>query len=210
MVDRLYSSKSSADKGTLFQLKELVNRTSFGKVPKNNMKASESVFEVVVFAHVIAASNEFKTETTDVHELAHKIVSNFVKLTVPPLNESTTSSTEEDSECDNEESSFTEDADCDSEESSNEEGPGTDHVFTYAADLLTVSLLWYGFRDAIREGDGNRILQYWKFLLAIFRKEKHYNYAKEGLNLLAQTALILKAITPLRDNRVWPRETKVS
>ena len=189
MVDRLYSSKSSADKGTLFQLKELVNRKSFGKVPKNNMKATESFFEVVLFAHVIAASNEFKSETADVNELAQKIVSNFVKLTVPPPNESTTSSTEEDSECDEENSSI-EDADCDSEESASEEGTETDYVFTYAVDLLTVTLLWYGFCDAIREGDGNRILRYWKFLLAIFRKEKHYNYANEGLNLLAQTMLL--------------------
>ena len=89
MVDRFYSTKSSADKGTLFQLKELVNRTSFGKNPKNNMKATEDFLEVVLFAHVIAASNQFLSSdgTDNVHEIAQKVTSSFVKLTVPPMDD---------------------------------------------------------------------------------------------------------------------------
>ena len=186
MVDRLYSSKSSADKGTLFQLKQLINRTSFGKIPKNNMKATESFIEVVLFAHVIAASEEFVSETSDVQELAGKIVSKFVKLTVPMLDEDTST---EDAECDRD-TNFSTQEDTECENCSTDQDTEVDDVFTYAVDLLNVSLLWYGFRDAIREGDGSRILKYWKFLLAIFRKEKHYNYANEGFNLLAQTVLL--------------------
>ena len=155
----------------MFQLKELVNRTSFGKNPKRDMKGTENFFEVVLFAHVIAASKQVMSsngnETTDVHDIAQKISSKFVKLTVPPLNDTckqTISTIHEDSE--------------------------KDHVFAYAVDLLTFTLFWYGFRDAIREGDGKRIVRYWKFLLAIFRTEKHYNYANEGFNLLAQTVLL--------------------
>ena len=156
MVDRLYSSKSSTDKGTLFQLKELVNRTSFGNNPKNNMKATESFFEVVLFAHVIAASNQFmpinENGTADVHDIAQKI-SNFVKLTIPLPNDDN-----------NEENASTVHVEQDSEK---------DLVFAYAADLLTMTLFWYGFRDSIREGDGNRMVRYWKFLLAIFRAENN-------------------------------------
>ena len=171
MVDRLYSTKSSADKGTLNQLKELVNRTSFGSNPKNNMKATESFFEVVLYAHIIAASKEYvsnnSNETVVIYDMAQKISSNFVKLTIP-------------------------DSDNSSEETSTSTAEETekDLVHAYAVDLLTTALLWYGFRDAIREGDGKRIIRYWKFLLAIFRAEKHYNYANEGFNLLAQTVLL--------------------
>lgn len=174
MVDKLYSSKSSADKGTLFQLKELINRTSFGNNPKNNMKATESFLEVILFAHVITASNQFisssRSETADVHDIAQKISAKFVKLTVPAMNEDS-----------NEETTSPVHVDQDIDK---------DHVLAYAVDLLTITLFWYGFRDAIREGDGNRIVRYWKFLLAIFRAEKHYNYANEGFNLIIQTVLL--------------------
>ena len=46
-----------------------------------------------------------------------------------------------------------------------------DTVYNYATDLLTLSLIWHGYHDAIKEGDGNRILLYWKFLLPIFQQE---------------------------------------
>lgn len=64
------------------------------------------------------------------------------------------------------------------------------HVMTwvhiYAFKVLSLGLLWHGFHDAIREGDGDRILQYWKFLLVLFKLTNHYNYAKEAVNLLLQ------------------------
>lgn len=34
----------------------------------------------------------------------------------------------------------------------------TDMVFNHSTDFLTLSLLWYGYHDSIKEGDGNRIL----------------------------------------------------
>ena len=136
MMDRLYSSKSSADKGTLFQLKQLINRTSFGKIPKNNMKATESFIEVVLFAHVIVASEEFISETSVVHELSGKIVSKFVKLTVPTLDEDTST---EDAECVRDTNSSTEE-DTECENSLTDQDTEVDHVFTYAVDLLNFSL----------------------------------------------------------------------
>ena len=61
-----------------------------------------------------------------------------------------------------------------------------DGVHTYAMDFLTLALLWHGFHDSIKEGDGDRILRYWKFLLVAFKSTNHRNYAKEALNLLVQ------------------------
>ena len=61
-----------------------------------------------------------------------------------------------------------------------------DGVFTYAMELLTLSLLWHGFHDAIREGDGEWIIRYWKFLFIIFKSSSYHNYAKEAVTLLLQ------------------------
>ena len=61
----------------------------------------------------------------------------------------------------------------------------------YAVELLSLGLLWHGFRDAIREGDGDRILRYWKFLLIVFKSTNHRNYAKESINVLYHYYYIL-------------------
>ena len=53
-----------------------------------------------------------------------------------------------------------------------------------------MGLFWHAFHDAIREGDGNTVLRYWKFMAAIFCQERHYNYANEAVNLLTQTLLL--------------------
>ena len=47
-----------------------------------------------------------------------------------------------------------------------------DKVYLYAMEFLTLALVWHGFHDAIKEGDGNHILRYWKFLLIIFKSSK--------------------------------------
>ena len=62
----------------------------------------------------------------------------------------------------------------------------TDKVQFYAVELLSLSLLWHGFHDSCKEGDGERILRYWKFLLVAFKSSNHCNYAKEGVNFLLQ------------------------
>ena len=53
-----------------------------------------------------------------------------------------------------------------------------DGVYVYATEMLTLGLIWHGFHDSNKEGDGDRILRYWKFLLIIFKVPKRYNYAK--------------------------------
>lgn len=61
-----------------------------------------------------------------------------------------------------------------------------DGVHLYAAELLSLGLLWHAFHDAVREGDGGRVLRHWKFMLVIFKSTNHRNYAKEAVNLLLQ------------------------
>ena len=53
-------------------------------------------------------------------------------------------------------------------------------------ELLTLGLLWHGFHDAIKVGDGDRVLRYWKFMLVVFKATSHHNYGKEAVNLLVQ------------------------
>ena len=42
------------------------------------------------------------------------------------------------------------------------------------------------YRDAIREGDGIRVLRCWKYLLPLFKATQRHNYAIEAANLLIE------------------------
>ena len=153
LVKRLYSFKSAGDKGTLFQLKELVHRTSFGKDPKHNLKATEDFLETVVFAHITAAAMEIiereKNSLTNFHELYKRIVSDFVKITVPPIEATSDARNTVPSN----------EATSDAGDDVVTENAIHDSVYTYAVDLLTMGLFWYAYQDAVREGDGDRIME---------------------------------------------------
>ena len=55
MWARLYKTNSSQDGGTLYQLRNLINRRNVVGDPKKDMNACEDFFELVTKAHVLAA-----------------------------------------------------------------------------------------------------------------------------------------------------------
>lgn len=60
-----------------------------------------------------------------------------------------------------------------------------DGVFNYASAVLNDGFLLMEFRDAIHEGDGERALRCWKFMLPYFFATGHSKYALEAFNLLS-------------------------
>ena len=65
-----------------------------------------------------------------------------------------------------------------------------DRVHLYSCEVITLGLLWYAFRDTTREGDGERIITLWKFLLIVFRASNRKNYSKEAAILLTQNKFL--------------------
>lgn len=66
-----------------------------------------------------------------------------------------------------------------------------DGVFNYAADVLNNGLFMLEFRDAINEGDAQRIIRCWKFMLLYFRSANRYKYALEVVYLIADVKALL-------------------
>lgn len=60
----------------------------------------------------------------------------------------------------------------------------TDGIFCYAQEVLTYGLLYTEFEDAIKEGDGPRVIRCWKFFLPIFKASNRSKYALEAATLL--------------------------
>ena len=61
-----------------------------------------------------------------------------------------------------------------------------DKKLLYSNEVLNLGLLWHAFNDSIKEGDGDRVLMYWKLLLVVFKAKRHTNYCKEAIVLLSQ------------------------
>ncbi len=66
-----------------------------------------------------------------------------------------------------------------------------DKVFMYASNLLSLGCFYLEFSDGIREGDGNRVLRCWRYLLPMFFSSGRRNYALESLHFLVQHAFTL-------------------
>jgi hypothetical protein len=77
-----------------------------------------------------------------------------------------------------------------------------DGVFNYTSAVLSDGLLLLEFRDAIHEGDGQRILRCWKFMLLYFFSSGHKKYALEAFNLLAD---VYAAEPRLAHQIMWSR-----
>ena len=152
-----FFNPKSYDKGTLNQIKHLIHRTAVGKDPKHNMKPTEDFLKVVLCAHVVAAAKQCLKEDDSLGDCV--VAASKIVEKFVHISYSTEPIIS----------------------GSNDRG------FEYTRDLFTMSLVWHGFHDAVQEGDGDRILLYWKVLLPIFQQQGHYNYAKEAFILLAQS-----------------------
>ena len=80
-----------------------------------------------------------------------------------------------------------------------------DDMYNYQCNLLDQGLFYMNLIDAIAEGDGDRIIRSWKFLMLHFFAEKRYKYAIEAQYLLLQQLCILSQKQAYRQK--WNRST---
>ena len=66
-----------------------------------------------------------------------------------------------------------------------------DDAGNYNSKLLSMGLLAWDFEDAVREGDGQRIVQHWKFLLLVFKQTGKTKYGVEAGQLLSGVHITL-------------------
>ena len=143
----------------MYQIRNLLNRTKVPLDPEKNMKAAEDFMLLVLHAHAIAAAKELLEYQVTDESLSVSYVAKSIINTHLLL------------------PSYAGGA-----------GASVDGVTTYAMELLTLSLLWHFFHDAVKEADGDRLLLSWKMMLPVFKATNHRNYAKECVLLLWQAS----------------------
>jgi len=80
-------------------------------------------------------------------------------------------------------------------------------AYDYTCEVLSLGLLFLNFKDSIREGDGDRTLLIWKYLMLVFKVMGHRNYATEAFTLLSQYYITLP--TNLAEQLKWSRFVNV-
>ena len=159
---QLYSCSSSSDHGTLYQLRNLINRRNVVVDPKRDVNACEDFFVLTVKCHIIAAvMKELQMNSLDdipsddvvpedtwllpddekervLTDVCDKVLEKFCAIkyhTTPTI-----------SLGDNDQQ---------------------DQILLYASEVLTLGLLYLEFVDAIREGDGTQIIRCYRYFLQL-------------------------------------------
>ena len=164
------------DTGTLFQLRNVINRRNVITDVSKDLTACEEFMQLATIAHVVSAAIHI-AGVTNMSELPSKIMStdkpmaavkSLVKTLISEMVRIEYIAGTSESTC-----------------------PSIDSVQEYAKETLSLGLLLLEFKDGIREGDGNRVLRCWKYFLLFFRATKHKNYCIEAFNIQMQYYYIL-------------------
>ncbi len=78
-----------------------------------------------------------------------------------------------------------------------------DDVFNYVTARLKLGLLLKNVDDAVKEGDGRRIICCWRFFLLLYKAYNHHKYAIAAFHLISRVDALL---TPVQaEPLIWNR-----
>lgn len=193
---RLYSCSSGIDGGTLYQLRNLINRRNVTKDPATNVSACEDFFIHVVEVHILSVfMTAFKMSSLDDKPSTEIFPSDLTEGNASVRQTCLLNAIQ----CvlhDHVDMSI-----CDAEQKVKERDD--DHILSYARDVLSLGLFYMEFQDAVKEGDGERILRCWHYLLLVFKASGRSNYSVEAFTLLAQYHFTFSE--RMRKQLIWNR-----
>ena len=233
MMNRLFSGTSSQEGGTLFQLRNLINRRNVSHVTQGKVNEIEDFFELVTVCHIQAVfmlhfgMNDRKGFPTvnmptedEIRHLNSQQRISLLRGKVADIVDKyiTTNWARGRATSDNMRGVTRTESVPEDHSYSSPAGPVTpasgphsaenDGVLAYACAVLSDGMFMLEFRDAIREGDGRRVLRCWTVMMLYFKAAQRVKYALEGFHLLAQ----IKALLPRRlaEEVMWNRFVNTS
>lgn len=173
----MYDTKSFLDKGTLCHLRNMIDRRNISATAADDYNACEEFFIAVVESHIVTAAMTIlemnSNDDIPVHPLlTEDLWAKPAEIRKEVIDEVTKQL------C----LSF---VDIFAYYDQEDDVDGDD-VKRYAMQVLSQGLLFMEFVDGIREGDGERIVRCWSYLMLVFKARKRKNYSLEALNLVAQ------------------------
>lgn len=173
-----YSPKSSAEHGTLYQLRNAINRTNVVKVPLDNFNACDDFFVLVVNCLILTAGTKMMEMESMDDTPSDRHVADPENVWMLSM--------EERQDLILTVSMKIVDMFVDTSFNAHEDYLYSDRANVYSRRLLSLGLFYLEYSDAIREGDGERVLRCWRYMLPMFVSSGRKNYAIEAFNLLLQ------------------------
>ena len=174
-----YDVGSGREHGTLYQLRNKINRTDVSK-PKSSFNACDDFLEIVVNAHILSAALKILKMSSIEDEPSNSVIG------ISSSKDLWTYSNDERKAilrlvCEKIVKSFI----CFSFNDNPNQNNG-DEINNYACYFLSIGCFYLAYKDAIKEGDGMRVLECWRYLLPIFHNSGRKNYAKDAFLFLTQ------------------------
>ena len=154
-------------KGSLHQLKTAIKRSDVPSNPANNMNSSEAFLRDSLTAYILAGA----CSILEIDNASSLLETSDVPACFASIKQLANSIVEE----------FT-----DLTSYGIPPLEYIDEINRYTKDLMTVGLIWAAYQDAIKQGDGKRIIGIWRHLMLIFRLSGRTNYAHEVATFLTQ------------------------
>ena len=155
----------------IYQLRNLVGRSNVKRDPKKDFNSCEDFFFLLVKGLIPSAAMEILDMTSFDDSPDEHIVPVNIWLSSKTHREHEVFSVCNQIVQESVNLSFTSDTGLSKE----------DGVREYAVQLLSIGLFYLEYRDGIKEGDGERVLRCWKFLLPLFFNSRRTNYSKEAI-----------------------------
>ena len=173
-----FKTRSATEHGTLYQLKNLIKRSNVRIKPKSNFDACDDFLKTVITGYILALAMSLlgmetvddMPKTSDLPPTTWLLDDDERRAMLHSVTQTIVNSMSfgyNDGNC-----TFTNSTD--------------DGVFQYAQQLINLGCFYLEYDDAVKEGDGERVLRCWRYLLLIFKNFGRKNYAKEALMLLCQ------------------------
>ncbi len=170
------------DKGTLYQLRNLINRRNVVSSPQENLAACEEFYLLVVEGHILSAVfTVFKMNGFDDTPSVDFFPESFA--TASPSEQKSTFVRA----CTEVVNRY---VDMTFGKGTSPDTNTSDGIRGYACDVLSLGLFYKEYLDAIHEGDGDRLIRCWRYLLLIFKSTGRTNYSIEAFTLLSQYSLL--------------------
>jgi len=184
-----YSTRSVRDKGTLYNIRNRLNRSNLPADVTKDFNSCDDFIEIVTKSYGMESVSDslptlpadFLTKPDDYRKsyletLCGNLYDQFISLSYNSAS-----------------NKFVYNKD--------------DDVSGYAIQLLRICSLYLEFSDAIREGDGLRVLRCWRYLIPIFRESHSINYSIEAVEIVHQ---YMYALSPqLAKQLIWGRFVNV-
>ncbi len=222
------------ERGTLYQLRNLINRRNVKKEVKSDVNAIEDFIEVVTTGYIVSAVmihlgmshiNDIPSDSIIFHDLwmeddsvrksalmniASSVVEKHVDLAAEFCGQPHASDDGNDTLVDDDEQN-SDSGDGgrmgDVKDDNVEDHSAVSSICDYSREVLSLGLFYLYFKDSVREGDGTRVMPAWKYFMLIFKATKHKNYALEALTMLTQYFVILPP--NLAEQLKWSRFVNV-